>query len=81
MYAIKAHFDGQKITPSEEIPVNKPYEAIITFTEPAKEAEKPKKSLLDFVGIFDDKIVETILQCNAESRGMVYKKENKNVVY
>jgi hypothetical protein len=57
MYAIKARFDGTAIIPAEEIPVTGPYEAIVTFTEPAEGAKhaKPKKSLdyLDeFYGCF-----------------------------
>jgi hypothetical protein len=39
MYAIKARFDGTAIIPAEEIPVTGPYEAIVTFTEPAEGAK------------------------------------------
>jgi hypothetical protein len=52
MYAIKARFDGTKITPKEPVPVNVPYEAIVTFTM-SIEQSRPKESILDFAGIFD----------------------------
>jgi hypothetical protein len=54
MYAIKARFDGTAIIPAEEIPVTGPYEAIVTFTEPAEPA-KPKitvDDLAEFHGCF-----------------------------
>jgi hypothetical protein len=34
MYAIKAEFDGTKVTLKEPVPVTGPYEAIVTFTSP-----------------------------------------------
>jgi hypothetical protein len=54
MYAIKARFDGTAIIPVEEIPVTGPYEAIVTFTEPAesKEPAKPVKKSLDYLDEF-----------------------------
>jgi hypothetical protein len=51
MYAIKARFDGTAIIPAEEIPVTGPYEAIVTFTEPAESA-KPKMSTHDLLAKF-----------------------------
>jgi len=66
MYAIKARFDGQKITPEEPVPVNRPYEAIVTFTEPAKEPEKP--DIMDFAGIFDQHDVDIIEEITREKR-------------
>jgi hypothetical protein len=64
MYAIKAEFDGTKITPKEPVPVNEPYEAIVTFTRP-RERPRPKESILDFAGIFDSEdvaIMEEIIR-------------------
>jgi hypothetical protein len=58
MYAIKARFDGTAIIPAEEIPVTGPYEAIVTFTEPAESAEPAKQAkksiddLAEFFGCF-----------------------------
>jgi hypothetical protein len=60
MYAIKARFDGVAIIPQEEIPVTGPYEAIVTFTEPAEReesAKRPQKSiddLAEFFGCFQE---------------------------
>jgi len=71
MYAIKARFDGQKITPEEPVPVNRPYEAIVTFTEPAKEAKKPEKSFLDGLEdgpILDDETFNIIMDGIRERR-------------
>jgi hypothetical protein len=51
MYAIHAHFNGAVIVPTEEIPVNEPYEAIVTFTRPAEPAE-PLDDLDEFFGCF-----------------------------
>jgi hypothetical protein len=58
MYAIKAEFDGTKITPKEPVPVTGPYEAIVTFTkpveseEPAKRTKKSIDDLAEFFGCF-----------------------------
>jgi hypothetical protein len=67
MYAIKAEFDGTKITPKETVPVNVPYEAIITFTCP-KAQSHPKESILDFAGIFDREDVAIIEEIIRERR-------------
>jgi hypothetical protein len=68
MYAIKAEFDGTKITPKETIPVNVPYEAIVTFTRP-KAQPQPKESILDFADIFVDREdVAIIEELRAEGR-------------
>ncbi|MDR1128451.1 MAG: hypothetical protein LBL20_03985 [Treponema sp.] len=54
MYAIKAEFDGTKITPKEPVPVTGPYEAIVTFTKPAEREEPAKraKKSLDYLDEF-----------------------------
>jgi hypothetical protein len=54
MYAIKARFDGTAIIPAEEIPVTGPYEAIVTFTEPAESTEPATTvdDLAEFFGCF-----------------------------
>jgi hypothetical protein len=54
MYAIKAEFDGTKITPKEPVPVNEPYETIITFTRPAERVAPAKTvdDLDEFYGCF-----------------------------
>jgi hypothetical protein len=67
MYAIKAEFDGTKITPKEPVPVNEPYEAIVTFTSPKSRSQE---NILDFAGIFDREdvaIVEKIIRERRES--------------
>jgi hypothetical protein len=51
MYAIKARFDGAAIIPTEAIPINGPYEAIVTFTRPA-EPVKTGDDLDEFFGCF-----------------------------
>ena len=60
MCSIKARFDGEKITPNEPFPIQKPCDAIVTFAEPAKEDNKPKTGILDFAGMFDQEDVDTI---------------------
>jgi hypothetical protein len=67
MYAIKAEFDGTKITPKEPVPVNEPYEAIVTFTRP-REQPRPKESILDFAGIFDGEDVAIMEEIIRERR-------------
>ncbi|MDR1468086.1 MAG: hypothetical protein LBT00_02200 [Spirochaetaceae bacterium] len=71
MYAIKAEFDGTTIMPKEPIPVNVPYEAIVTFTGPSRPNESgSQKSALDFAGIFDGEdvaIIEEIIRERRES--------------
>jgi hypothetical protein len=67
MYAIKAEFDGTKITPKEPVPVNEPYEAIVTFTSP-KTLPRPQKNILDFAGIFDREDVAIIEEIIRERR-------------
>jgi hypothetical protein len=64
MYAIKAEFDGTKITLKEPAPVNEPYETIVTFTRPMAQSG-PKENILDFAGIFDSEdvaIMEEIIR-------------------
>jgi hypothetical protein len=67
MYAIKAEFDGTKITPKEPVPVNEPYETIITFTTPMAQS-RPKESILDFAGIFDGEDVAIMEEIIRERR-------------
>jgi hypothetical protein len=67
MYAIKAEFDGTKITPKEPVPVNEPYETIVTFTGPITRP-RPKESILDFAGIFDSEDVAIIEEIIRERR-------------
>jgi hypothetical protein len=67
MYAIKAVFDGTKITPKEPVPVNEPYETIITFTRPMEQSQ-PKESILDFAGIFDSEDVAIMEEIIRERR-------------
>jgi hypothetical protein len=65
MYSIKAHFDGEKITPNEPFPVHKPYEAIVTFTEPVKKGvDKTKRTILDILKdgpVIDDETFNNIM--------------------
>jgi hypothetical protein len=67
MYAIKAEFDGTKITLKEPVPVNEPYEAIVTFTSP-KARPRSKEGILDFAGIFDREDVAIIEEIIRERR-------------
>jgi hypothetical protein len=67
MYAIKAEFDGTKITPKEPVPVNEPYETIITFTTPIAQS-RPKENVLDFAGIFDSEDVAIMEEIIHERR-------------
>jgi hypothetical protein len=67
MYAIKAEYDGTKITPKEPVPVNEPYETIITFTRPMEQS-RPKESILDFAGIFDSEDVAIMEEIIRERR-------------
>jgi hypothetical protein len=67
MYAIKAEFDGTKIMPKDPVPVNEPYEAIITFTS-SKAQSRPKENILDFAGIFDYEDVAIIEEIIRERR-------------
>ncbi|MDR1147879.1 MAG: hypothetical protein LBK66_04545 [Spirochaetaceae bacterium] len=67
MYAIKAEFDGTKITPKDPVPVNEPYEAVVTFTSP-KTQSRPKENIFDFAGIFDCEDVAIIEEIIRERR-------------
>jgi hypothetical protein len=69
MYAIKAEFDGTKFTPKEPVPVNEPYETIITFTTPIVQSQ-PKESILDFAGIFDSEDVAIMEEIISERRDL-----------
>ena len=44
MFAVKAIYDGKNFTPEKPIEVEGAYEVVITFLEPAKEEDAPKKS-------------------------------------
>jgi hypothetical protein len=67
MYAIKAEFDGTKITPKEPVPVHEPYETIITFTTPMAQS-RSKENILDFAGIFDSEDVAIMEEIIRERR-------------
>ena len=67
MYSINAEFDGTNITLKEPVPVNMPYEAIVTFTSP-KASSHLKDSILDFAGIFDNEDVAIIEEIIRERR-------------
>jgi len=47
MNAIRAIYDGTSFKPLQPIPVEEEYEVIITFIEPIKKGEAPKRSYAD----------------------------------
>jgi hypothetical protein len=78
MYAIKAEFDGTNIMPKEPVPVDGPYEVIVTFTRPKTWPRQKERvsfeSGLDFAGIFDRDDVAIIESLKADGKRRAEKR-------